>query len=297
MPLGKAMGDKMNRLMRAVSALLALFAVSVATAFAQEVSDEDMEAAMAFAVNNSTLILYHEIGHLFVGELGLPVLGKNEDAADSLAAVLLLDENEDWSDAVLRDSAEGWYLSPFNGDSVPGDWAFMDEHSLDKQRAFFFVCMMVGNNQDYYGELATEYGMDADRQEKCKYVFAQAHDSWTQLLAPHALSDENPAVGQIEVVYDEPGEYASYAEVLQADNFLEYAAGVVTENYAIPRNLTFRATQCGVSNAYYNPGDAQITFCYEYTKHLADLYLSAFASGSGGEDAGQDETDETEQSQ
>jgi hypothetical protein len=290
------LGDKMNRLLRAALALLVL---CVAPAFAQDASDEDMEAALAFAVNNSTLILYHEMGHLFVGELGLPVLGKNEDAADSLAAVLLLDEDADWSDAVLRDSAEGWYLSPFNGDDVPGDWAFMDEHSLDKQRAFFFVCMMAGKNQEYYGELATEYGMDADRQDKCKGIFSQAHDSWTQLLAPHALSDENPAVGQIDIVYDDPGEYAAYAEALQADNFLEYAAGVITDNYAIPRNLTFRAMQCGVSNAYYSPGDAQITFCYEYTKHLTDLYLSAFASGSdgAGEDSGADETDETEQSQ
>jgi hypothetical protein len=282
--------------MRWAPAIVALWAMP---ALSQDVSENDMAAAMAFAVNNSTLILYHEMGHLFVGELGLPVLGKNEDAADSLAAVLLLDENADWSDAVLRDSAEGWYLSPFNGDSVPGDWAFMDEHSLDKQRAFFFVCMMVGNNQEYYGELATEYGMDADRQEKCKYIYQQAHDSWTQLLDPHALSDENLASGEIEVVYDDPGEFAEYAEALMADSFLEYAAGVVTENYAIPRNLTFRAMQCGVSNAYYNPGDAQITFCYEYTKHLADLYLSAFATGSGGggEYTGDESTDETESNQ
>lgn len=282
--------------MRWAPAIVALWAMP---ALSQDVSENDMAAAMAFAVNNSTLILYHEMGHLFVGELGLPVLGKNEDAADSLAAVLLLDENADWSDAVLRDSAEGWYLSPFNGDNVPGDWAFMDEHSLDKQRAFFFVCMMVGNNQEYYGELATEYGMDADRQEKCKYIYQQAHDSWTQLLDPHALSDENPASGEIEVVYDDPGEFAEYAEALMADSFLEYAAGVVTENYAIPRNLTFRAMQCGVSNAYYNPGDAQITFCYEYTKHLADLYLSAFATGSGGggEYTGDESTDETESNQ
>jgi hypothetical protein len=286
----------MNRLMRWAPAIVALWSMP---ALSQDVSENDMAAAMAFAVNNSTLILYHEMGHLFVGELGLPVLGKNEDAADSLAAVLLLDENADWSDAVLRDSAEGWYLSPFNGDNVPGDWAFMDEHSLDKQRAFFFVCMMVGNNQEYYGELATEYGMDADRQEKCKYIYQQAHDSWTQLLDPHALSDENPASGEIEVVYDDPGEFAEYAEALIADSFLEYAAGVVTENYAIPRNLTFRAMQCGVSNAYYNPGDAQITFCYEYTKHLADLYLSAFATGSGGggEYTGDESTDETESNQ
>ena len=92
---------------------------------------------MSFAVNNSVMILYHEIGHLFVGEFGLPVLGKNEDAADSLSAVFLLEEADEWSDEVLRDAAEGWVFSPYNGKGELGDWAFMGQHSLDTQRSFF----------------------------------------------------------------------------------------------------------------------------------------------------------------
>lgn len=246
-------------------------------------TDEQMADAMDFAVNNSVMILYHEIGHLFVGELGLPVLGKNEDAADSLSAVFLLEESDEWSDAVLRDAAEGWYLSPYNGKSELGNWAFMGQHSLDKQRSFFFVCMMVGNNPEYYGELATSYEMDAAKQESCGYQYRQAADSWKKLLEPHEIDDENQPVGQITVQYDDAGDYGAVAAALQEDQFLENAAAIINENYVIPRDLVFHATQCGESNAYYVPGEAEIKFCYEYTKHLSDLYIEAFVNG-GGED-------------
>jgi hypothetical protein len=35
-------------------------------------------------------VLHHEIGHLLINELDLPVLGWEEDAADSLATLMLL---------------------------------------------------------------------------------------------------------------------------------------------------------------------------------------------------------------
>jgi hypothetical protein len=289
---------------RIAAALVTVVSVALAApltgAFAQDQAetptDEDVADAMDFAVNNSIMILYHEIGHLFVGELRLPVLGKNEDAADSLSAVFLLEEADEWSDAVLRDAAQGWYLSPYNGKGELGDWAFMGQHSLDKQRSFFFVCMMVGNNPEYYGELATEYEMDAAKQEHCGYEYRQAAESWAQVLEPYELDEDSQPVGQITVQYDDPGEHGAVAEALQADRFLEEAAEMINENYVIPRDLTFRATQCGQSNAYYIPGEAEVRFCYEYTKHLAGLYLESFANLQDDEEADADaaETDEAD---
>jgi hypothetical protein len=276
----------------AVVGLIALAALP-GRAFAQDQAaptDEEIADAMSFANNNAVLILYHEIGHLFVGELGLPVLGKNEDAADSLSAVFMLEEADEWSDEVLRDSAEGWYLSSARQEELT-DWHFMGQHSLDKQRAFFFVCMMVGNNPEYYGELATEYGMDAAKQEHCGYEYRQAAQSWAQLLEPHEQDEDTPAVGQITVQYDDPGEYAAFAEALQADRFLEEAAEMINEGYVIPRDLTFRGTQCGEANAYYVPGNGEVKFCYEYSKDLYDTYLRSLADPEEDDEAEPGEAD------
>lgn len=271
-----------------------LLCVLALPALAQDFTDEQLAEALDFADSNSVMVLYHEIGHLLVGELNLPVLGKNEDAADSLSALLLLEEPEgEWADVVLRDAANGWYLSPFNGDEVPGDWAFMGEHSLDKQRAYFFVCMMVGAKPDYYAELAEEWGLDEDRRSRCGSTFAQAQSSWHTVLEPHLLGDGTPA-GQIAVTYEDAGDYERFAEALKASSFLESAAALVTDNYVIPRDLVFRAEQCGEANAFYSPSQEAVIFCYEYMAKLSDLYLadlSAPSEGNGEDEAGEETTE------
>ena len=54
----------------------------------QELTEDQQLIATEFALNNGLFVLQHEIGHLFVAEFELPVLGKEEDAADSLAALV-----------------------------------------------------------------------------------------------------------------------------------------------------------------------------------------------------------------
>ena len=56
------------------SLILALVALVSSSAVAQELSEEDRAVAMDFAMHDAVFTLYHEAGHLLVGELGLPVL-------------------------------------------------------------------------------------------------------------------------------------------------------------------------------------------------------------------------------
>ncbi|HEV7274829.1 MAG TPA: DUF4344 domain-containing metallopeptidase [Devosiaceae bacterium] len=239
------------------------------SAQAQELTEEQQVLATEFAYNNSLFVLYHEIGHLFVGEFGLPVLGKEEDAADSLASVMLLVQDTDESAQALIDAADGWYLTEYSGEADSWESAdFYDEHSLSIQRSYQAVCLMVGADPETFGEVADEFEMDSDRQESCAFDYQQALTSWASLLEPYEGSDG----AAIEVVYEEPAEdYADIAQFLQDSEFLEGAAAWVTENYALPREVTFRAMQCDEENAYYSYDDAEITFCYELTPYFFSL--------------------------
>ena len=69
----------------------------VAEAEAKQKAYQVMADAMTFALHDAAFTMYHEVGHLLVGELGLPVLGKEEDAVDAWATIWLLefDEAED----------------------------------------------------------------------------------------------------------------------------------------------------------------------------------------------------------
>jgi Putative metallopeptidase len=243
----------------------AAFVVAAAIATpvaAQELTEEQQAIAVEFALNNSIFVLQHEIGHLFVREFDLPVLGKEEDAADSLASVMLLSQGNETSQQALRDAADGWYLSEYSKGDEYEDSDFYDEHSLDLQRSYAVVCLMVGADPDTFGDTAVEYEMDADRQEGCAYDYQLAVDSWVQLLEPHAVKDGKTGAS-INFSYEADPDYQDISDYLQQQQFLETGAQSVVNNYVLPRELKFVAKKCGEPNAMYNEEEAQMTFCYE----------------------------------
>ena len=259
-----------------VLAFLLPFAMGMGSALPALGEDMD-EGAMNFAMHDAVYTTYHEIGHLFVSEFELPVLGKEEDAADALAAVELLgpDAAEDASD-VLVDAADGWY---FNAVKTTGsgvdDLSYFDDHSLDIQRAYAMVCMMVGADPDWYGEVADAYDMDAERQEDCAGVYEQAAIAWASMLEPY-LADGTEGE-RVTVVYDDTEDYAAFRDELEKRGILEAAAAQIESKYVLPRPITFRATECEEANAYFSAEDAEITYCYELAQSMYDMYLSDMA--------------------
>jgi hypothetical protein len=66
--------------LRKTAALSLCLALLAAPAMAQDES-QVLADSMDFAMHDALYTMYHEVGHMLVGELGLPVLGKEEDAA------------------------------------------------------------------------------------------------------------------------------------------------------------------------------------------------------------------------
>jgi hypothetical protein len=235
--------------------------------------DPVLTEAMTFAMHDAAFTIYHEIGHMLVGELGLPVLGKEEDAVDALATIWLLefDEGEDSYDALIN-AADGWYFNAVNSTgSGVDEFSYYSDHSLDIQRAYAMVCMMVGKDPDVFGETADIYDIDADQQEACGYTYDQAFTSWMSLLEPYLLDDGYRS--DVEIIYEDAGPYADYATALKDYGIMEYAAETVALSFNLPGTVTFRATQCGETNAYYDPNNSEIIYCYEMAEHMFMMYL------------------------
>ena len=64
-----------------------------------------------FVSGNMLFVVLHEMAHVAITEMGLPVLGKMEDAADTFAALRLIRVGSDFSRRVLTDAAEGWFMA------------------------------------------------------------------------------------------------------------------------------------------------------------------------------------------
>jgi Putative metallopeptidase len=134
----------------------------------QSLSPNFRQQLMEFVAGNMLFALLHELGHATVSEFDIPVLGKDEDAADSFAATRLIKIGTEFSDEVVVDTAEGWFMADLRdkkeGDPVP----YYDEHGLDLQRAYQFVCFLVGSDEDKFKNLASETKLPKERQDSCK---------------------------------------------------------------------------------------------------------------------------------
>ncbi len=113
----------------------------------KNVSDQKRQQLAEFVVGNMLFVLLHETGHALVTEMELPVLGRDEDAADAFAVVTMLKVGTAMSHRVLVEAAKAWFLTDLR-DKKEGDKPELyDAHGLNEQRAYQIVCLMVGSNK------------------------------------------------------------------------------------------------------------------------------------------------------
>jgi hypothetical protein len=131
--------------------------------------------------------------------MGLPVLGKMEDAADTFAALRLIRVGSDFSRRVLTDAAEGWFMADRRDRKMRDEVAYYDEHGLNQQRAYQIVCLMVGYDDKKFKDLAKETKLPHDRQDTCAGDYSNIAYSWDMVLKPHRRGPDQPKT-KIDVV-------------------------------------------------------------------------------------------------
>jgi hypothetical protein len=136
------------------------------------------ESTAQFVTSNIIATFYHELGHALIDVLALPVLGKEEDAADGLASVLThYIWDEETATQITYDTANGfalWAAEPEGWDS-----AYADTHSLDQQRYYSTVCLFYGANPETREAVAVDLELPEDRAAQCAEEFAQVDASWS----------------------------------------------------------------------------------------------------------------------
>lgn len=133
-------------------------------------------------------ILEHEFAHALINIYNLPVLGKEEDAADTLATLLLLKSPEGTDLAIS--AAEFW--ADFSGRQNPPAVAdYADEHSLDLQRSYSIICDIAGSSDERYKQIDQSGLLPKGDIQSCPAQYQQDVDSYTQVLEPHVKGELN----------------------------------------------------------------------------------------------------------
>ena len=132
--------------------------------------------------------LLHEFAHALIDQYSLPIVGREEDAADGLATLLLLQAFNDGQTMAIH-AAELFLLESLaRGPIEQADlWG---EHSLDEQRYYQILCWVYGSQPEAYGQPLGDTQWSIERLDMCVEDYNLLHSSWSILLS--ILDDYSP---------------------------------------------------------------------------------------------------------
>lgn len=230
------------------------------------------EDEIRFVMANARFVLLHEIGHLLINELQLPVLGREEDAADQLgfsAFFVLPDYRDDPNlSRYLLDIANYWRLESHISQNTPSQRvAVWDSHPLDIQRFYNLACLAYGSDPQNMSWLLKATGLPVERALYCDTEYNQALNAlhWTKT---HYRRDKNTTKTPIKVRYEAiPHQLKAetrFIEKVRLSGEIEAIAARISSDFALPRPLTIEARSCGAADAWFNRNVGELTLCYEY---------------------------------
>ncbi|WP_300655542.1 DUF4344 domain-containing metallopeptidase [Pseudomonas sp.] len=270
-----------RRLLVYATLCLALLAGVASMATEEPPPEALLSDSARFVAVNTGFTLSHEMGHMLIAELNLPVLGREEDAADQLGFISLFlsigRQRDPGFYAKLLDIADYWRLEWQR--AKPGDeqvyaWA---SHSLDAQRFYNLACLIYGSDPDRLEWVPKITGLPVERALYCDQEYAQVRKalSWVEQL--HGRRPGESIGHRIRVIYEPPNlrpeESQRLLEQIRRSGEVEAIAARASETYRLPRDLVLRLVSCGAPDAWYSRTGGELVLCYERLAHFQLLAL------------------------
>lgn len=239
---------------------------------AQTQSADEIE----FVVANTLLTVAHELGHVLIDEFSVPIFGSEEDAADTIATIGILIEDQHQPSSQLAArlliAAQAWQLE-WHLEQVEQDRvAYADDHPLGIQRAYRMICLVYGSAPDEFPTLAVE--LEGGNPLACVDEHRRKQSAVRGLIDAYGWPDGNAAHAQnIKVEYEEPAS-AQRGELLAAllsEQIVERTAAVVNSAFQLRRPITIAFANCAGPTAYWNPNRSEIVVCYGLLDYYAQM--------------------------
>lgn len=161
------------------------FVTEITKRFSSSGLSSDDEHATQITQDVLMHTLFHEVGHALVALYELPILGREEDAVDSLANVLMLEYLQEGADATLN-AADMFSLESEDREYFD-EQDFWDSHSLDIQRYYTTVCHVYGSAPEHHSFLIEDELLSAERGDECIEEYAKVSSSWHHVLRHYLI--------------------------------------------------------------------------------------------------------------
>jgi Putative metallopeptidase len=128
-------------------------------------------------------VLLHEVAHAIFDLLKIPLFGREEDAADQLAAFILLQFGND----VARRTIVGAALlfRQMAEDHQPGTADFAAVHGLPAQRFINVLCIAYGAQPKLFADYVKQGFLPPHRVGHCRWEYQQILYAFKTLISPH----------------------------------------------------------------------------------------------------------------
>jgi hypothetical protein len=127
----------------------------------------------------------HEFAHALFEMLELPVFGREEDAADQLAAYILLQFGDSEARRLIAGAAFAYHMDEVKSDPCRSIEDYADEHATPAQRFFNVLCIAYGADKKLYAEIVKGGYLPLARAEYCDEEYEQVQDAYEELVQPH----------------------------------------------------------------------------------------------------------------
>jgi hypothetical protein len=127
-------------------------------------------------------VFLHEFGHAIFDMLKIPVLGREEDAADYFSAYIMLQFNKDEARRLIAGNA---YQYKSELKEVWTQQRFANEHSTPAQRLYNVLCLAYGADEVLFRDVVDKDFLPKERAEYCKSEYAQIAFAFDRLIRPY----------------------------------------------------------------------------------------------------------------
>jgi Putative metallopeptidase len=157
-------------------------------------------------IGGAVSVILHELGHALFHIQDIPQFGREEDGADQIAGLLMLQFGPKVALTTIKGTYNAWHhmnaerLRGQKGEIKPAQEA--DEHSIDIQRAWNFLCLGYGKDPATFQDLADQL-LPRARKQHCADEYKQAALAFRKTILPDVDQDLMKEVLKMEILRPE----------------------------------------------------------------------------------------------